>query len=156
MKVYLTHHANVLSAEQDPGRHLSETGRQESDRLGAHLKAAGAAPVRILHSDKQWTKETAERIAAVMGFQDRTGIPEYPIGTGDPIAPFLAEIGAGGDVMMVGHSDFLRRSANKLLCGDESIRVIEFKPGNCTTFCLEERDGDWAVTFGWRQEHMTD
>lgn len=156
MKVYLIHHANALSAEQDPERHLSPQGREESDRLGARFKAAGVAPVRILHSDKQWTLETAERIAAAMGAGDRTRVADYPVNTGHPIEPFLNEIGdSDGDIMMVGHSDYLLRSASRLLCGDEAVRVIEFKPGNGTAFCLERTGDDWAVTFGWRQEHMT-
>lgn len=155
MKVYLIHHANALSREQDPERHLSRTGVEESDRLGAHFKAAGVAPVRILHSDRQWTLETAERIAVAMGAEGKTAIADYPINTGDPIEPFMKEIGiCDGDIMMVGHSDYLLRSASGLLCGDENIRVIEFKPGNCTAFCLEKTGDDWAAVFGWRQEHM--
>ena len=146
MKVYLIHHANALSKEQDPERHLSELGRQQADQLGARFKAAGVDPVRILHSDKQWTKETAERIAAVMGLSDRTATAGYPVNTGHDIAPFLAE--------MAGHADYLMRTAAKLLCGDESVRIAEFKPGHGTAFCLEETDGDWAVAWAWRQEHM--
>lgn len=154
MKVYLIHHANVLSAEQDPERHLSPQGRAESDRLGARFKAAGVAPVRILHSDRQWTLETAERIAAAMGAEDTTAVADYPINTDQSIAPFMKEIrDSDGDIMMAGHSDYLLRSASKLLCGDEAIRVIEFKPGNGTVFCLEGSGDDWAVAFGWRQEH---
>ncbi len=154
MKVYLIHHANALKAEQDPGRHLSPRGREESDRLGARFKAAGVAPVRILHSDKQWTRETAERIAAAMGLENRTALPDYSVNTGQPIAPFMAEIrDSDGDIMMAGHTDYLLRSASQLLCGDEEMRVIEFKPGNGTVFCLEGSGDDWVVAFGWRQEH---
>lgn len=156
MKVYLIHHAHLLDAEQDPERPLSQQGREESDRLGARFKAAGVAPARILHSDKQWTVETAERIAAAIGAQVRTSVADYPINTGDSTGPFMKEIkDSGGDIMMTGHSDFLLRSASRLLCGDEGIRVVEFKPGNCTAFCLEGDGDDWAVAFGWRQEHMT-
>lgn len=161
MKVYLVHHANRLDAERDADKHLSERGRAEADRLGARLKALGAAPARILHSEKIWTKETAERIAAVLGLEDRTTLAEYPVGTGDPIAPFMEEIEAcarnnGGDIMMAGHVDYLLRSASQLLCGDETVRVVEFKPGNGTAFCLEQipdAGNQWAVTFGWRQDH---
>lgn len=160
MKVYLVHHANRLEAELDSEKDLSEQGRAESDRLGARFKAAGVAPARILHSDKLWTRETAERIAAALGVEDRTAVADYPIGAGDPIAPFMKEISeSDGDIMMAGHVDYLLRSASKLLCGDESIRVVEFKPGNGTAFCLEEigdagsAGSEWAVTFGWRQDH---
>ena len=156
MKVYLIHHANMFSADEDPDRHLSPRGREEADRLGARLRAAGVAPTRILHSGKQWTMETAERLAAAMGAVGKAAVADYPVGTGDPVAPFIDEIGAGnGDLMMAGHADFLLRTASALVCSDETIRTVEFKPGNCTAFCLEETDGDWAVAYGWRQEHMT-
>jgi phosphohistidine phosphatase SixA len=155
MKIYLIHHANVLPKEQDPERHLSEQGRLESDVLGAKFASAGVAPVRILHSDRPFVKETADRIAAAMGAEDKTVMSDYPITNEEPIEPFLAEIAAtSGDIMMVGHSEFLIRSASKLLCGDETCRAIEFKPGNCTAFCLEETGDNWAVAYAWRHEHL--
>ncbi len=154
MKVYLIHHAATHTLEEDPERHLTEEGRKQADRLGTRFKAAGIAPVRILHSDKQWPMETAERIAAVMGLSDRTAVADYPIDTGDAVAPFLAEIAASdGDIMMSGHIDFLRRTASALVCGDEAIQVVDFKPDFGTVFCLEGDGDDWIVRFGWRQEH---
>lgn len=154
MKVYLIHHAATHTVEEDPERHLTEAGRDQADRLGSRFKAAGIAPTRILHSDKQWPMETAERIAAVMGLSDRTVLAGYPINTGDPVSPFLAEIAASdGDIMMAGHVDYLLRSASALVCGDESIPVVAFKPDFGTVFCIEGEADDWIVRFGWRQEH---
>ena len=154
LKVYLVHHAHALSAEQDPQRHISGQGREEADRLGMRLKALGAAPVRILHSDKQWTIDTAERIAAKLGIPDRTAKAAYPINTDDDVAPFVAEIKAAkGDVMMCGHVDYLLRSASRLVCGDEKKKVVEFKPGNGTAVCLEGEGDEWVVTWMWRQDH---
>ena len=154
MKVYLVHHAHALSAEQDPQRHISPQGRDEADRLGARFKALGVAPVRILHSDKQWTIDTAERIAARLGIEDRTAKTAYPINTGDPVAPFIAEIkAANGDIMMCGHVDYLLRSASKLVCGDETRKVVEFKPGNGTAVCLEGQGDEWVIAYAWRQDH---
>ena len=154
MKVYLVHHVDALSAEQDPQRHISPLGREQADRLGTRLKALRVAPVRILHSDKQWTIDTAERIAAKLGAKDRTAKTAYPINTGDPVAPFMAEIaGAGGDVMMCGHVDYLLRSASQLVCGDEKKKVFEFKPGNGTAVCLEGEGRNWYITYAWRADH---
>jgi len=68
-RVYLVHHVDALSAEQDPQRHISPKGRDQADRLGARLKALGVSPTRILHSDKQWTIDTAERVAAKLGLE---------------------------------------------------------------------------------------
>ena len=154
MKVYLVHHADALSAEQDPQRHISPKGRDEADRLGTRFRALGVSPVRILHSDKQWTIDTAERIAARLGAENRTAKAAYPINTGDPVAPFMAEIaGAGGDIMMCGHVDYLLRAASQLVCGDEKRKVVEFKPGNGTAVCLEGAGKDWVITYMWRQDH---
>ena len=154
MKVYLVHHVDALSAEQDPQRHISAKGKEQADRLGARLRALGVAPVRILHSDKQWTIDTAERIAAKLDAEDKAARTAYPINTGDPVEPFLAEIAASrGDLMMCGHVDYLLRAASKLVCGDESRKVVEFKPGNGTAVCLEGEGKNWTITFAWRQDH---
>ena len=154
MKVYLVHHVDALSAEQDPQRHISPKGREQADRLGVRLKALGVAPVRILHSDKQWTIDTAERIAAKLGAEDKTVKTAYPINTGDPVEPFVAEINSSrGDVMMCGHVDYLLRAASRLVCGDEKRKVFEFKPGNGTVVCLESEGKDWYITYAWRQDH---
>ncbi len=154
MKVYLVHHADALSAEQDPQRHISQKGRDQADRLGSRFRALGVAPVRILHSDKQWTIDTAQRIAAKLGAEDKAAKAGYPINTGDPIAPFMAEIAsAGGDIMMCGHVDYLLRAASQLVCGNEKRKVVEFKPGNGTAVCLEGEGKDGVVTYMWRLDH---
>ena len=154
MKVYLVHHVDALSAEQDPQRHISPKGKEQADRLGARFRALGVAPTRILHSDKQWTIDTAERIAAKLGIEGRTAKTTYPINTDDPVEPFVAEITrSNGDVMMCGHVDYLLRAASKLVCGDESRKVVEFKPGNGTAVCLEGEGDNWFITYAWRQDH---
>ncbi len=154
MNVYLIHHAEALTIEQDPVRHLSPRGRDQADRLGTGLHALGVAPVRILHSDKQWTIETAQRIATKLGVEGNTAKAAYPINTGDPVAPFVAEIAATkGDIMMCGHVDFLLRAASQLVCGDETRKVVEFKPGNGTVVCLKGEARNWVITYMWRQDH---
>lgn len=158
MKVYLVHHADALKPEQDPQRHISPMGREQSDRLGTRLRALGAAPVRILHSDKQWTIDTAERVADKLGARGKTAKTTYPINTDDPVAPFIAEIQSAkesnkGDIMMCGHVDYLLRTASKLVCDDEKRKVVEFKPGNGTAVCLESSGNHWYVTFMWRDDH---
>jgi phosphohistidine phosphatase len=155
MRVFLIHHAEALTPEQDPQRHLSPNGREQADRLGARFRALGVAPMRILHSDKQWTIETAQRVAAGLGTPDKAVRAGYPINTDDSIAPFLTEIAATkGDLMMCGHVDYLLRTASQLVCGDETRRVVEFKPGNGTAVWLEGAGTDWVITAMWRMDHL--
>ena len=154
MKVYLVHHADALSAAQDPQRHISPMGREQSDRVGTRLKALGVALVRILHSDKQWTIDTAIHVAAKLGAADKVAQTPYPINTDDSIAPFIAEIAVTrGDIMMCGHVDYLLRTASQLVCGNEHHKVFEFKPGNGTLACIEGEGKNWAITYAWRQDH---
>lgn len=154
MKIYLVHHADALTVEQDPLRHLSPKGREQADRLGARLRALGIKPSVILHSDKQWTIDTAVRIAAQLGIEDRTATAAYPIGTDDPVAPFIEQaVASGGEVMMCGHVDYLERAAARLVGGDEPRKVVTFKPGNATLACLEGEGEHWVITFMWRDEH---
>lgn len=152
MKVYLAHHAHAFSKEEDPQRHITPKGGEQSDRIGTRLKALGLKPARILHSDKQWTIDTAQRVGA------KLGVPAvqtaYPVNTDDPIAPFIAEITAStADLMMCGHVDYLERAASQLVCGDEKRKVVNFKPGNGTLACFEGEGKNWALTFMWRQDH---
>jgi phosphohistidine phosphatase SixA len=154
MSLYLVHHVDALTAEQDPRRPISESGRHEAARLGDRFLGIGVLPERILHSEKQWTIDTAQRIADRLGVPERAAMAHYSINTGDPIAPFLAEVEAtGGDLMMCGHIDFLMRAASYLVCGDETRPVVAFRPGTGTAVCLQ-RDGlQWVVAFVWRQDH---
>lgn len=155
MRVYLAHHANAYSADENPDRPLTPLGEQQADRIGAHLKAAGIAPARILHSAKLWTRQSAERVAAVLGRPELAGMPAYAITNDAPVEPFCAAVAdGGGDVVMTGHSEFLQRAGSRLLCGDEAAKAIEFKPGNGAVFCLEGEGGDWSVAYALRQEHM--
>ena len=154
MKVYLVHHVDALSAAQDPQRHISPMGCDQADRLGARWRAMGVYPVRILPSELQWSIDTAVRIGAKLEASDKVAKAAYPINTGDPIAPFMAEIAsAKGDIMMCGHVDYLLRSASHLVCGDEKRKVVEFKPGNGAAVCIEGSGNDWAITYAWRQDH---
>ena len=154
MKLYLVHHADALSAEQDPQRHISALGCRQADRIGDRLSALSVASLPIYFSEKQWTIDTAQRIAQKLGAQAQLQQASYPINTDDPIAPFIKDLGlARGDVMMCGHVDYLLRVVSYLLCGDEKRKVVEFKPGNGTLICLEGQANQWAVIFAWRQDH---
>ena len=111
MTLYLVNNTKALSAKQSPDRPPSEVGRAEADRVGTLMKASGAAPVRFLHSDKLRTRETAERIAAILGLSDRVAQAKYGTGTDDDLHAFMEDIEEGGDLLIVGHVDHLMRAA---------------------------------------------
>jgi phosphohistidine phosphatase SixA len=155
MKVYLVHHANAYAASEKPERPLTALGEAQADRVGRHLRDAGVRPGRILHSDKLWTRQTAERVAAVLGDAGLPAIPPYDIANDAAVEPFVADLARGGeDIVMTGHSEFLQRAGSKLVCGDEFAAAIDFKPGNAAVFCIEGEGDRWWVSYALRQEHM--
>lgn len=162
MKLFLVHHALPFTAEEDPARPLTETGREEARRIAAHLAAAGIQPARVLHSGKSWTQETAERVAAALGTPERAVQPSYDTTGNADVAPFVDDIratldGDGGDIVMTGHHEFMIRTASVLMCGDVRFPVIQFKPDNGTLFCLESTGpgvAPWRLIYGLRMEHM--
>ena len=110
--------------------------------------------MRVVEHVEFGAPDTAVRIAAKLGASDKVAKAAYPINTGDPVEPFMAEIAsANGDIMMCGHVDYLLRSASKLVCGDEKCKVVEFKPGNGAAVCIEGKGDQWAITYAWRQDH---
>lgn len=148
------HHAEVGDTKQTPRAALTEKGRAQCVRLGARLRAIGVMPARILHSDKTWAIETAQLVAAQIGAQDRIGEPAYPIHTGYPIAPFIADVRESkSDILMCGHTEFITRAAAYLVNGDETRKAVEFRPGFGTMACLQGAGDEWAVFYVWRQEH---
>ena len=163
MKVFLVHHALPFTADENPARPLTETGRAEAERIAAHLAGAGITPARVLHSGKSWTRETAERVAAALGTPESAQRPPYDTTGNADVAPFVADIRAtcddnGGDIVMNGHHEFMIRTASSLMCGDDRFPVIQFKPDNGTLFCLESTgpgDAPWRLIYGLRMEHMS-
>lgn len=155
MRVILAHHANCFTAEQNPDRPLTDLGMAQADRIGNHLKAAGIKPRCIVHSGRLWTRQTAERVATAFGNPGLAQESAYPVFADSPLQPFLDDIASGGgDVVMTGHSEFLRRAGAVMTGGDEGRVVIEYKPGHGALFCLEGEGYDWVVSYGLRQEHM--
>lgn len=51
MRVYLVQHGDAVPKEVDPDRPLSDTGRQDIERLAKFLNAAKVRVSRIIHSE---------------------------------------------------------------------------------------------------------
>jgi broad specificity phosphatase PhoE len=151
MKVILIHHVDVLPESAHP---ISPKGEGQADRLGVRLKALDVKPARILHSEKIWTKQTAERIAAKLGVERNVVLAPYPIGAESPVGPFIEDLRKSqADVMMCGHGEFVTRAAAQLLCGDEKRNIVKVRPGHGSLVCLESQGSEWSVIYMWRQDH---
>ncbi len=101
-ELYLVRHGEAMSAEEDPGRPLSDRGRREVERVARAVSGRCPSLERIAHSGKLRAQQTAEIMAEHLKPCD--GVSSLPglAPNDDPeVARGLAE-GATGPTMLVG------------------------------------------------------
>ena len=61
------------------------------------MKSINAIPMQVIHSDKQWTKETGGRVANMLGQSVVVSTSAYGILPEEPVEPFIrsGRIGRG-------------------------------------------------------------
>jgi len=144
MKLYLVQHGEASPKEVDPDRALTDSGRQDVDRLAAFLASAGVRVGRILHSGKLRAAQTAERLAGEIA-------PGVSLETRSDISPNdppedvdWIKVTEGEDTLVVGHLPFMARLVSYLVIGDADRPVAAFRPGSLV--CLESGDhGRWRI-----------
>lgn len=148
MRLYLVQHGEAKSKDEDPGRHLTEKGVRDVEKVAAFLKPLGLSAGAVWHSGKTRAAETAGilsgAIASVDGVIERKGLAPN-----DPVEPVKEELArAEADVMIVGHLPFLGKLASLLVAGSESAEVVALR--NAGVVCLERGEGGawrtiWAL-----------
>lgn len=151
MKLYLLQHGDAVPESVSPDRPLSEKGRLDMRRLAKFVGWSAVKVNRVFHSGKSRARQSAEIVASEVTDH---GVPEVMAGLNpnDPVAPLVEQVDGGAeDTLLVGHMPFLGRLAAQLVCGNQEISVIAFRPG--TLVCLERDDsGRWAVAWMLRPE----
>lgn len=107
MKVFLIRHSLAVEARpglDDASRYLSELGRERARTVGEHLRHEGVGFDSVLTSPLPRAVQTAELIAAALGFDDVvTVLPALAPGVRpEPQAEQLS--GRGARVAVVGHA----------------------------------------------------
>lgn len=104
--VLLRHaHAEPATAGQaDFDRPLSPEGQAEADAAGVWLEQHGFRPDRVLYSPARRTKETLERVLAVLGNVDARPEPRIYEATPGTLMQIADEHRACGRVLLVGHN----------------------------------------------------
>ena len=144
MFLYLVQHAEAKREEEDPGRDLTEKGRQDIESVAHLLKRLNVQVRRIFHSGKTRAHSTANVLARHL--KPPAGVSEAP-----GLAPLdNPEIWVGRivkmdeDFLLVGHLPHLGRLAAILMCGDKEKSVINFQMGGAVRLRRMET-GQWAV-----------
>lgn len=143
----LVQHGEAASKDVDPERPLTDGGRQEVDRVAAHLAAHDVRPAAIWHSGKLRAEQTAELMGAALAPGDVHQVADMaPLD--DPASMADAIASEAGDLMLVGHLPHLSRLATLLLTGAPEPEIVRFRMGGAVAL---ERDADawrliWFVT----------
>ena len=146
MKLYLVQHGQAVPKQEDPGRPLSEQGREEVQRVAACLGEAGVRVVRVWHSGKLRATETAGILAGKVCSGKRVEMIKG-IQPNDPVDEFASDADVWGeDTLVVGHLPFMSRLVSLLVAGDSKHELVHYTPGSVV--CLQRDDTDrWVISW---------
>jgi phosphohistidine phosphatase len=141
MDLYLVRHGEAMIESADPVRPLSARGREEVDRLAAHLRNEGVTVAEIRHSGKARAAQTAERIANAIGAPTSAVAGLQPDDDPMPMAEVVSlEI---RDLMLVGHLPHLALLAQLLLASGGVRSSIELRTAGLLR--LRREAGSWRL-----------
>ena len=144
MKVYLVQHGQSVSEDVDPGRHLSEKGQKEVEKVAQFLKGLSLKTRVIFQSGKTRAAQTAEilnpKVTSLEGIMGKSGLAPN-----DPVDPWVNKLNKSqDDLIIVGHLPFLSKLASRLLGREEREECIAFQPGGVV--CLEKMEhNQWQI-----------
>ncbi len=144
MKIYCVRHGEAESAEVDPERGLTESGRLEVLREAEYLEKCGVKVAHILHSTKKRAQQTAEIFAASLA-SDQITECESLLNEENAVEPMLEMIETWtDDTMLVGHLPFMPKLVSSLVVGDsQNYPIVNFPPGGIV--CLNHCDRRWVI-----------
>ena len=143
--VFLVQHGQARSKEEDPERHLTDRGREESELVAKYLSEKLDQKVHIIyHSGKSRARETAEIFARYL--EPIEGLKEDPrlAPLEDPNAWVEIINNLDKNIMIVGHLPHLSKLTSILLIGDSDKEIVKFRYSG--VLCLE-RGEKWFIKF---------
>lgn len=144
MKLYLMRHGEALSAEADPERGLSDSGKEKIKALAKHLHKQHLTFQCVYHSMKKRAMQTAEIMSEILSPDIQLQLMQNITPTDDP-GLVMAEINTWNkDTLMTSHLPFLPNLVTLLTGQDVFLSAISFEAG--TTICLEKNNNDnWDI-----------
>lgn len=143
MNLYLVQHGEAVTKEIDPGRPLSERGRQDVVRVVRFAAENCRMDLsHIHHSGKLRARQTADILAESLDLPEPVEIDGLaPLD--DPTIWSCRLQDLADSIMLVGHLPHLARLAGVLLCGGPETVPIAFRMGGMVALAREE--GKWAL-----------
>ncbi len=133
-------HGPSLAPEEDPGEGLSAHGREVVRTAARALKRLDLALDALISSPKARARQSAEIVAATLGFESRLIAQSELV---KPMAPpgelldHLRNLAGAQRILIVGHLPHLARLASLLLSGRPDWVVVAFERGGVCRIDLE-------------------
>ncbi|MEN3046965.1 MAG: phosphohistidine phosphatase SixA [Candidatus Hydrothermales bacterium] len=136
---FLVQHGEAKSEIEDPERHLTEKGKEESKKVAEFLLNINLKPDLIIHSEKVRARETAEIFSKILN-------PPKEIIQGENLLPldspvFWAERlrEEESNIMLVGHLPHLSKLTSLLIVNNQDKEIIKFRYSSCLILLREEK-----------------
>lgn len=137
---FLVQHGEAKSEVEDPERHLTCKGKEESKKVAKFLLKTNLKVDIIIHSPKIRAKETALIFADILN-------PPRGVIQGENLSPldspeFWAEKlkVEENNIMLVGHLPHLSKLVSFLLTKDENKEIVKFRYSSCLVLLREEKN----------------
>lgn len=153
MKLYLVQHGDAVDKDTNPERPLSEQGKADVNRLSVFLRKNNIQVERVMHSGKLRAAQTVERLlnSVSTGVDAETSVllaPNASVEAFTELSFMWSE-----DTLLVGHLPFLAKLISQLCFQNNTVSIVEFKPGTCV--CLERNEANlWHLTWMVRPENL--
>ncbi|MEN3044841.1 MAG: phosphohistidine phosphatase SixA [Candidatus Hydrothermales bacterium] len=136
---FLVQHGEAKSEAEDPERHLTEKGKEESKKVAELLLKTNLKPDLIIHSEKVRAKETAEIFFKILNPQKGIiqGENLLPLDSPQFWAKKLKE--EENNIMLVGHLPHLSKLTSLLIINDEDKEILKFRYSSCLILLREEK-----------------
>ena len=155
MEIYLMQHGEAYAKDKDPERSLTLKGEEQIRFSAIALKKMDVGFDLILSSPKKRARQTAEIVAAEMGYpRDSIEVTDTlePMVPAEVVLSHLATHGGEDRIFVAGHLPSLGEIASTLVC-DRSRVSFHFEMGGVVRIDVEElkvHKGDlrWFLTPG--------
>ena len=154
MDLYLVRHA--IAEDRDPERFPDDSKRPLTEQGKARVRKAARGVTKILPGVelvlasghvRAW--DTAVLIHEEAGWPEPVECPELEAERSPAaVLPVLEREAGRTSVALVGHEPFLSRLASLIVCGDESVLLVDFKKGGIMALEVESGRGvlRWKAT----------
>ena len=140
MEIYLTQHGEAYAKDKDPERGLTPKGEEQIHFSAIALRKMGVRCDLIVSSPKKRARQTAEIIAAEVGYpRDSIEVTEMlePTVPAEDALSYLATHGDKNRIFIAGHLPSLGEIASTLVCGTSHVSFC-FEMGGVVRIDVED------------------